>query len=162
MRREEDPRIKRSEDNHIECQEEMLKAKEAIDRRTRDAARSRRGGDEHNEPNEKPENQDAGLHADSANRKESKKASTSSGSNASHPAAGTNIVDKEELNIVDKNKLNVVEVKKIKGTQKTGDKDEQEIGDTQRIEDAKKLRTVKFKEQLENEKDKQLFGLKEQ
>ena len=161
MRREGDPRVKQAEDKHTAFQEEMLKAKEAIDRRTRNAARSRRGGDEHNEPNEKPENQDTGLHADSANRQESKKASPSSGSNASHPAAGTNIVDKEELNIVDKDKLNIVKVKKIKGTQKTGDKDEQEIGDTQRIEDAKKLRTVKFKEQLENEKEKEQLGLEE-
>ena len=46
MRRENDPRIKRAEDKHTHFEEEILRAKEAIDKKAKKAARSRRGGAE--------------------------------------------------------------------------------------------------------------------
>ena len=46
MRREHDPRIKRAEDKHTHFEEEVLRAKEAIDKKAKKAARSRRGGAE--------------------------------------------------------------------------------------------------------------------
>jgi hypothetical protein len=45
MRREHDPRIKRSEDTYTEYEEEVLRAQESIDR-TRSADVARRGGGE--------------------------------------------------------------------------------------------------------------------
>ena len=42
MRREHDPRTKRAEDKHIHFEEEVLRAKEAIDKKAKQAARSRR------------------------------------------------------------------------------------------------------------------------
>ena len=44
MRREYDPRIQKSEDKHTHYEEELMRAKHAIDKKADKAARSRRGG----------------------------------------------------------------------------------------------------------------------
>lgn len=44
MKRENDPRIQKSEDKHTYYEEELMRAKHAIDKKADKAARSRRGG----------------------------------------------------------------------------------------------------------------------
>ena len=46
MRRENDPRVKKAEDKHTEYQEEVMRAKAALDTKTRTAGATRRGGAE--------------------------------------------------------------------------------------------------------------------